>query len=172
MSLASSFFVFFAVAIVLSIKLLLIQQSNMDCACAVVHSTDSPPLFQFAFCLDLRGFGLKGSGLARFYCIYKHTALYQLLRISRYFCRHTPNSNLSQHVNYVLQPLCWSTYMSYKASFSHCWSAHLCPDSNSAVIVSHCKELPVIGPATAKTFRGNFGLHHRLLLRRPQSCNG
>ncbi len=35
-SLVSSLFVFFAVAIVLSIKLLLIQQSNLDCAREVV----------------------------------------------------------------------------------------------------------------------------------------
>ncbi len=50
--------------------MLLIQQSNLDCACAVVYSTDSPSFFSvYSFCPDLRGFGLKRSGLARFYCI-------------------------------------------------------------------------------------------------------
>ncbi len=47
-SLVSSLFVFFAVAIVLSsllIKSLLILQSNLDCACTVVYSTDSPSSF-------------------------------------------------------------------------------------------------------------------------------
>ncbi len=45
-SLVSSLFVFFAVAIVLSlIIIMLIQQNNLDCACAVVYSTDSPSSF-------------------------------------------------------------------------------------------------------------------------------
>ncbi len=46
---------------VLSSLLLLLQLSKLECACTVVYSI---------FCLDLQGFGLKGSGLARFYYIY------------------------------------------------------------------------------------------------------
>ncbi len=47
-TLASSLFVFFAVAIVLSclsVKLLLIQLSNLHCACAVLYSIDSRSSF-------------------------------------------------------------------------------------------------------------------------------
>ncbi len=47
-SLVSSFLFSLQLAIVffsLLIKLLLIQQSNLDCACAVVYSTDSPSSF-------------------------------------------------------------------------------------------------------------------------------
>ncbi len=57
----SSLFVFFAVAIVLSIKLLLIQQSNLDCACAVVYSTGSPSSFSvYSFVRICEVFRIKG----------------------------------------------------------------------------------------------------------------
>ncbi len=60
-SLVSSLFVFFAVAIVLSIiKLLLIQQSNLDCACAVdFYSMTAPPLFQFTVLSGLARLRIK-----------------------------------------------------------------------------------------------------------------
>ena len=48
LSLVSSLFVFFAVAIVLSslsLNVLLIQLSYLHCACAVLYSTDSPSSF-------------------------------------------------------------------------------------------------------------------------------
>ncbi len=45
------------------IKLLLIQQSNLNCACAVGYSTDSPSSFSVYSFVRICGFGLKGSGL-------------------------------------------------------------------------------------------------------------
>ncbi len=72
--LVSSLFVFFAVAIVLSslsIKLLLIQLTIYIAHAQYSILLTAPPLFSLPFCPDLRGFGLKGSGLARFYCIMK-----------------------------------------------------------------------------------------------------
>ncbi len=58
--LVSSLLLFFAVAAQFINKILLIQQSNLDCACAVVYSTDSPPLFQFTVLSGFARFRIKG----------------------------------------------------------------------------------------------------------------
>ena len=46
--------------------------------------------------------------------------------------------------------------------------AHLCPYGDDSIVVSECKELAIIGPATAADLGRNLVFGHRLQLWRPQ----